>query len=211
MLWTRLRQIASTLAAALILGGLSVAPASAYSIVAEWHWSANPPIGKLPYCFVNGTSDIAGDGEQQAIRNAMNRWEDAAPRIEFVKFGCSLSPPIRIKWAIGSHGDSTVFDGVSPAPGTYDLPGGYFAHAAPPNDGDIHFDEAETWTLSERSCCFGQPLDLETVALHELGHALGLGYSESENAIMYEMYWGSHRYLSPDDVAGVQAMYTDIR
>lgn len=217
MLKRRLTQICATGTTLLALWLVPASAAPAYSIVNEWHWSANPPVGKLTYCFQNGTADIAGDGERQAVRNAMDRWEEAAPRIEFVYFSCAFPVTIKIKWATGSHGDSQAFDGISPAWSGYDIPFqfsppylGTLAHAFPPPDGDIHFDDSDTWTLSNR-IGGASPFDLETVALHELGHALGLGDSESELAIMYNGYDGSQRYLSLDDVAGAQAMYTDIR
>ena len=44
------------------------------------------------------------------------------------------------------------------------------------------------------------------VALHEIGHALGLGHSPVANSIMYA--FGNFRTtLHPDDIAGVQALY----
>lgn len=73
--------------------------------------------------------------------------------------------------------------------------------------GDVHFDDAETWTMLERLVPSGQPMDLVTVAAHEIGHALGLGHSNVACALMNAFYTGLHRYLSQDDVNGIQSIY----
>lgn len=49
--------------------------------------------------------------------------------------------------------------------------------------------------------------DLETVLLHELGHALGLDHSATTDAVMYAAYLGVRRALTLDDVFGVTTLY----
>lgn len=51
--------------------------------------------------------------------------------------------------------------------------------------------------------------DLQTVYLHELGHALGLGHSSDAQAVMYAYYSGAHCALSQDDIDGVSALYPE--
>ena len=48
------------------------------------------------------------------------------------------------------------------------------------------------------------------IALHEIGHALGLGHSPVANSIMYA-FGNSRTTLHPDDIAGVQALYGPSR
>lgn len=155
----------------------------------------------LTYYFSNGTGDITGGQEQQAVRDAMAFWADVTP-LTFSEVGTASEADIVILWATGDHGDGSAFDGIN----------GVLAHAfyPPPNGGsyagDAHFDDAETWTLSERPNN-SQPMDLVTVVAHEFGHSLGLGHSQVENALMYPYYSGSHRYLAQDDIDGIQSIY----
>jgi hypothetical protein len=156
----------------------------------------------ITYRFINGTTDIAGTAEQNAVRDAFQIWADYAP-LAFTEV--TGTADISISWAVGNHGDgaANAFDGVN----------GVLAHAFAPNPsnagglpGDVHFDDAETWTLAERGDPF-QPIDLVSVAAHEIGHALGLAHSNVACALMNEFYTSSHRYLAPDDIAGIRALY----
>ena len=49
-------------------------------------------------------------------------------------------------------------------------------------------------------------VDLYSVVLHEVGHALGLGHSDVPGAVMYP-YYRQASGLTADDVAGIQALY----
>jgi len=69
--------------------------------------------------------------------------------------------------------------------------------------GDILFNSNIYWTVN------GGPgwYDFETVALHELGHALGLAHSSVANAVMQYWYQGRESDLTADDQAGDQALF----
>ncbi|KAF5193220.1 Metalloendoproteinase 5-mmp [Thalictrum thalictroides] len=62
----------------------------------------------------------------------------------------------------------------------FDGRGGTAAHAFSPPDGRLHFDGDEIWSPVLRN----GTVDMETVALHEIGHILGLMHSSVEGALM---------------------------
>lgn len=155
----------------------------------------------LTYYFRNGTGDISGSGEEQAIEDAFALWADVSS-LTFTKVSSASNADIVILWASGSHGDGHPFDGQD----------GVLGHGfSPPPDGgsyagDVHFDDAENWTLSTRSNK-NQPIDLVTVAAHEIGHAVGLGHSTNSSSLIYDTYFGSHRYLDQESIDGIQSIY----
>jgi len=145
------------------------------------------PSTALTFSFQNYTPDLTTDLTRTAVIGAANRWA-AVSRLSFAE---TTGGSIRISWQQGDHGDGSPFDG----------PSGVLAHAFYPTDGRLHFDDAETWTTS------GSGIDLESVALHELGHSIGLGHSSNPSAVMYAYYSGPRRNLTDDDLQGVQAAY----
>ncbi len=172
-------------------------------VIAGTEWDC--PV--ISYMFINGTSDISSSQENQAIKDAFEIWKQSA-FLEFIEVFDQNEADIRISWETGSHGDPCQpaslcsFDGVN----------GVLAHAffPPPNlnefAGDIHFDESENWTLDQRGSS-SQPIDLITVAAHEIGHSLGLDHTSVQGSLMQAVYTGSHRFLGNDDILGIQSIY----
>jgi hypothetical protein len=50
-------------------------------------------------------------------------------------------------------------------------------------------------------------MDIESVALHEIGHCLGLGHSSVSAAVMSETYTGVRQALHGDDASGISKLY----
>ena len=69
---------------------------------------------------------------------------------------------------------------------------------------DIFFNSNESWDIYDGPR--RGPEDFKRIALHELGHALGLGHEKSKPAIMQPTV-GSIYTLQADDIAGVAAIY----
>ena len=103
----------------------------------------------------------------------------------------SPAPDIRIRFVDADHGC------VRP------LGGSALAHAFPPRfGGDVHIWSAVDWNTTQ----------LDRVLGHELLHALGLDHSVLQTALMYPYYQAvapGTPLLSPDDVAGIQRLYSE--
>lgn len=161
------------------------------------------PTTNLTYGFQEFTPDLPNNQVVQGIEQALSLWS-AVTALRFTRIAVGNNPNIIIRFAAGDHGDGNNFDGA----------GGVLAHAyyppVPPNppqpiQGDAHFDEAETWTITIPPA--GGSFDLVTVAGHEFGHSLGLGHSTVTGALMAPFYGGPHRFLHSDDISGIQAIY----
>ncbi|KAF1748502.1 hypothetical protein GCK72_024969 [Caenorhabditis remanei] len=103
---------------------------------------------------------------------------------------------IDIVFAAGNHDDGEPFDGK----------GNILAHAFFPRyGGDVHFDEDENWSANK-----SKGVDLYAVAVHEIGHSLGLKHSSNHLSIMapfYKQYTGSIMHLHQDDILAVKRLY----
>lgn len=156
------------------------------------------PRNDLTFTFLNGTPDLAGGREKEIVRQAFQAWEGVA-NLRFSEVRPNQNPDFRIAWRSGNHGDGDGFDG----------PSNVLAHAffpppcGGPNAGDMHFDEAETWIDDPT----GNGILLLQVAIHEIGHLLGLSHSQDQSAIMFAFYAPDRVNLTQDDIDGVTTLY----
>ncbi len=66
--------------------------------------------------------------------------------------------------------------------------------------GDIVMNVDANWKVSN-------DYDIMTVALHEMGHSLGLDHSTISQAVMNATYTGMKQSLTSDDVSGMRSVY----
>jgi hypothetical protein len=158
----------------------------------------------LTYAFGPGTNDTAGTSEFSAVRAAFASWASVAP-LTFTEVGAGGGPDVMIDWRNANDPDLSMV-------------GGTLAHADFPPDCDVvtntlpkpvHFDDSEhTWSIGAVFNAF----DVETVALHEIGHIIGLQHSSVNGAVMFPTVSSNFtlRVLQPDDIAGVQSLYAPL-
>jgi len=150
----------------------------------------------LKYFFLSLSDRVDPNLARSEIERALREWTRYAKVTLSPGMQASAERSIDILFGRGKHGDAYPFDG----------PGGILAHTfypAPPNPepvaGDMHLDAEESWHV-------GSAVDLYSVALHEAGHALGLGHSDQPGAVMYP-YYKTATGLTSDDIAAIQALY----
>jgi peptidoglycan hydrolase-like protein with peptidoglycan-binding domain len=156
-------------------------------------WDTN----EITYSFQEYTADIPAATTRWAIDQAFSLWSAETP-LRFRRVADGSTGDIVVRFVTGDHGDGSPFDGASNV-----LAHAFFPSNPDPIRGDSHFDDAETWTVAIP----GGGIDLVTVAAHELGHALGLRHSKDSTALMAPFYGGPRRFLSSDDIQGIQTLY----
>src|SRR5271166_6272336 len=146
---------------------------------------------------------------ETAIEKAAAVWE-AVANINLVQVPETLMPGSTVGFPEGCSGDQqddprfgdirigAVDLGTSVLGETF-LPPSFNGGTAA---GDIFLnsDPIATWNINSA-------YDLETVAIHEFGHALGLGESQITTACMYAYYNGTKQSLTTDDIAGIQSVW----
>ncbi|VAI72536.1 unnamed protein product [Triticum turgidum subsp. durum] len=136
----------------------------------------------------------------KVFASAFARWS-AATTLNFTETASASDADITIGFHSGDHGDGEAFDG----------PLGTLAHAFSPTDGRFHLDASEAWVAGGdvSRAALDAAVDLESVAVHEIGHLLGLGHSSVEGAIMYPTITSRTQKveLAKDDVDGIQSLY----
>ncbi|CAL4120847.1 unnamed protein product [Meganyctiphanes norvegica] len=158
----------------------------------------------LTYYLANWSGKLLSkENVQKELRRAFDAWSTySLLRFTEVDETQYHTADIVLFFAEYNHQDGYPFDG----------PSGILAHAYYPYEfghygGDVHFDESEEWTMHPKDQYSG--LDFFTVAVHELGHSLGLSHSPVGGSIMFPYYKGytANFALDHDDVMAMWELY----
>ncbi|KAK9437889.1 peptidoglycan binding protein [Metarhizium brunneum] len=158
----------------------------------------------IVYAFGSLSNQVDKKKCMQAIQSAMATWAKEIPGLTFVENE--------------AHRDHEVMIAFRKVPDTdcaETLEGAELAHASlPPGFGTkfpgmpkpVHFDETEVqWALGKQEGKY----DVESVALHEIGHLLGMLHNGNKESIMYPATEANKlaRKLSELDKTGIRRLY----
>uniref|UniRef100_A0A8D0GUS9 Matrix metallopeptidase 21 n=1 Tax=Sphenodon punctatus TaxID=8508 RepID=A0A8D0GUS9_SPHPU len=139
------------------------------------------------------SSHLFPEEQRATLRLAFRLWSEVTP-LEFEEVARVSEADIKLGFGTGRHfGCSQVFDGKDQE----------LAHAW--QHGDIHFDDDEHFTTNNSD----QGISLLKVAVHEIGHVLGLPHIYRAGSVMQPNYStvGSGAELDSQDRKAIQRLY----
>jgi hypothetical protein len=195
-----------------------VSPAWGYQIGTEYEKWGSPifgtPGGVVTWSIVPGGASVAGypyisldsflaPGYEEGLRWAFAQWS-AVANIQFREV-----PDNGEAFATTPDAGVIRLGGIDLGPGSGVLaqtagPIGSFYESVNPFNSTTRFTSNYVWTYSDNSGGY----NFNRVALHEIGHLLGLGHEPNVSSIMnYPYNEGLPLGLQPDDIAGIQFIY----
>jgi len=168
----------------------------AFSALCKWnHRNLTFAVGPL-------SADVSNAQARGALTAAMTSWAAAGAGLTFTEVGLNQSPDFIVDWRQANDPDHSMVGGVL---AHADFPPG--CSVVVPNPPlPLHYDDQEhTWVIGAVLGGF----DIETVALHEIGHLLGLGHTNVSGSVMYPFVNSNFtlRALRADDLAGIRSLY----
>lgn len=173
----------------ILLAGLVLAAgaASAYVLMGV-KWPLGTNMG-----FAVNTASAKVSGQLGSVLNAASAWSG----LNSSGFRMTYQGPTTI---VGSHRDSANTINWEDQGASSTLATTYTWYSGGTIiENDIVFNDAQTWSVS------GGDYDVETVALHEMGHVVGLDHSST--GIMQAYYGGIQRSIDADARAGFYVLY----
>ncbi|XP_065647519.1 matrix metalloproteinase-16 isoform X8 [Hydra vulgaris] len=158
--------------------------------------------------FVDGRNNggILPTEVREIMQKSFQKWADVT-NLNFIEVSNSESADIRISFQKSLHYVGQTDQDFSET---------RYAHAFYPRsnkeplDGDCHFNDDQKFSTGNYSVAHSSgKISLFLIAIHELGHSLGLDHSHIEGTIMYEYYEKMHHVedLTSFDIDGIQKLY----
>jgi len=139
----------------------------------------------LTFTFGNMSVHLDPDSAKNCVRAAFSTWMQALPGFTFTEVPAGVPVDVIVEWRPANDPD-------------FSLVGGLIAHAdfPPPHSLTtsrlplpLHFDDEEAaWCEGMMPGCF----DIQTIALHEIGHLLGLSHSTTPDSVMFPQFKENH-------------------
>lgn len=157
---------------------------------------------ELRFTFGPVSPQLNGNVVRNAVRRAFNTWAAAGAGLTFVEVETDEDPDIVIEWRRAADEDHSMVGGVL---AHADFPPG-FSIIVSGLPLPLHFDDEEhDWVDGAVAGAF----DIETVALHEIGHCLGMLHSNVNGSVMFPFISSQRmaRILQQDDLDGIRNLY----
>jgi hypothetical protein len=158
---------------------------------------------KLTYHLGTPSTDLPEQDCWAAVERAFATWENAGVGLKFTSVDDVTRANIAVKFGPAEDPDlSMVGNTLAHA----DFPPGESILTHPPDQLPLHFDDSEhVWVNGAVFNGF----DIETVALHEIGHCLGLFHSNVRGSVMFAFVSDEFtlRRLQQDDKLGIRELY----
>jgi hypothetical protein len=159
----------------------------------------------LTFAFGPLSSQVGNNVAMNAVRRAFNTWANCGVGLTFTEVPLTSTHDFTVEWRQANDPD-------------HNMTGGVLAHAdfppgcsiivnAPPLP--LHYDDQEhTWVDGAVANGF----DIETIALHEIGHLLGLAHTNVSGAVMFPTVSANHTNLTlqQDDLDGIRSLYPTL-